>query len=335
MSSTPKPKPSPASQSSIGTSKQKPLNTKGTIWRALFLFRSHAGGIFLDEIGAQTSREIISSCARAYAVKPRLGHRAHSAGCPESLGNARHAQGKRRNQRLRVSHLALPHRQGLPLPARQQTHAGRRRRSPGHGRAVPPPARYRKTSRHRPSRTPAHPQRRTLVPPLVRAAQLLHAQVDRRLGHAGKEPRGPRAPRRAGCRAAPGHHGSRTRAATHSQARVYPRSPRVYWLATHVTVPPPRPLAGHLLLPLPGRSRPPRRQTAGGRPHLRREKNEPAVLAAPGPSARPREIENKPHSLRPVNCRNSLPASGCSPKETRSASQLATRYMAMPLSSLG
>src|ERR1700682_4154596 len=41
---------------------------------------------------------------------------------------------------------------------------------PRRHRAVPPRARHRKTRRHHPRRTPAHPQRRPFLPPLVRPA---------------------------------------------------------------------------------------------------------------------------------------------------------------------
>src|SRR5258708_30163254 len=129
----------------------------------------------LHEAKAQVSLEILQSHAGTHGFEPGLGDYPHPLRCPKSLGNPRHAQSTRRNQWLPLSHLALPHWQGLSLLARQQTHADRRERSSRRYRSLPSRTRHPKTRPHRPRRPPAHTQRRPLLPPLVRPFQLLHA----------------------------------------------------------------------------------------------------------------------------------------------------------------
>lgn len=87
----------------------------------------------------------------------------------------------------------------------KQTDAVRRQSRSRYRRAVPPGARHRSTRRHRTRRTEARPGRGPLAPPLVRPAELLHTQGNRRLDHTGEKRRSPPAPRRANRRALAGH----------------------------------------------------------------------------------------------------------------------------------
>src|SRR6266478_3697354 len=214
------------------------------------------------EAQAQTGPQILQSHSRAHTLETRLGHYPHPVRRLQSLGNPRQGQSQRRNQRFRVSRFRLPHQQGLSLHARQKEHADRSQRRPRRNRPVPPRTRHRKTCRHRPRRTPAHPQRRPLLPPLVRPTHLFHAQVDMRLDRQRKEPRIARPPRRTSRRTIALHHGSRARPAPHLKTRLRPRSPRLSRLAVHDTSATPLPPPRHLLLPHPRNPRPPHRQYA-------------------------------------------------------------------------
>src|SRR6266568_3944499 len=211
MFSTPKPKPSPASPKAPEHKRPSLIPgaadagfarvpfADGHALACPFLFSEVLVPLNpLHEAKAQVSLEILQSHAGTHGFEPGMGDRPHPLRRPKGLGNPRHAQSTRRNQRLRLSHLSLP-----------------------------PRTRHRKTRRLRPRGTPAHPQRRPLLPPLVRPFQLLHPQVDLRSGRQCKKSRSPRPPRRTSCRTIALHHGSRTRASTHSKTCLRLRSSRL------------------------------------------------------------------------------------------------------------